>query len=70
MGSKSLLPVGKSLLIGEAGECDLSDGGGCSVAECARNRAIGADIEILERAAGGSILLNGRRAAGGGFLRE
>ena len=60
----------KALHIGEAGERDLSDGGGLSVAEGSGNGAIGTDAEIHQCAAGSAILLDGGGAAGGGNLGE
>src|SRR5271157_3307964 len=60
----------EALHVGEAGERDLADGSGLSVAERSGNGAIGADAEIHQGAAGGAILLDGGGAAGGGRLRN
>ncbi len=62
--------AGEALLVGEAGERDLSQGSGRSVAEGSGNGAIGTDAEILQGAAAGAILLDGGGAAGGGRLRD
>ena len=62
--------AGEALLVGEAGERDLSDSCGCTVAKGPGNGAIGTDAEILQGAAGGAILLDGGGAARGSRLRD
>jgi len=70
-GGKIIAAVpGESLLVGEAGERDLSQDGCRPVAEGSGDAAVGPNIEILQSAAAGAILLNGGGAVGGSQLRD
>src|SRR4029077_3103252 len=60
--------MGEALLVSEAGQGDLSDGSGLSVAEGSCDCAIGTNVEILQRAAAGSVLLDRRSTVWAGQL--
>src|SRR6266481_4220901 len=62
--------MGEALFVSEAGEGDLPDGSGLSVAEGSRHSAVGTDVEILQGATAGPILLDGGGAVGAGQLSK